>query len=95
MGMVLGTNPSGRGRGKKLYPPRGWGQGWIYCINRWGSGWEFQYPPRHAPFASLVPAATAIAAVDDPVNLNDDPPVVDDDVKTNSSGVIEFSSYFF
>ena len=24
-GMVLDTNPSGRGRGKKLYPPQGWG----------------------------------------------------------------------
>ncbi|CAO2816319.1 unnamed protein product [Amaranthus hypochondriacus] len=50
-------------------------------------------PSGGVPAATAVDAA-AIAAVDAPVDLNDDAPVVDDDVKTNSSGVVEFSYDF-
>ena len=52
-GIILGTNLSGRGRGKKLYP-RGDGNGDGYYIRGWGWGWGWGMGiPIPTPFASL------------------------------------------
>ena len=62
-GMVLGTNPSGRGRGKN-YTRREDRDADGYCINRQGWGWEFQSPLRRAPFALLIKTKRAVRVVE-------------------------------